>query len=175
MNIAIDIGHARNTGAVGNGLEEHAVNTVIAPLLADRLRKYGHTVDIIDYPDKSNTDDLNATVRAVNAGGYDLCISLHCDSSDNPVARGAHVCYVSNGGMELAQCIAWHLCALLPGRAEMTVRRTNLAILSQTRPISVLCECGFITHLHDSKIQRDDPDSIAKAIADGVNDYTKRH
>ena len=175
MNIAIDIGHARNTGARGNGLEEHAVTSTIAPLLASRLRKSGHMVDIIDYPDKSNTDDLNATVRAVNAGGYGLCISLHCDASDNPKAHGAHVCYVSSEGREVAQCVAWHLCALLPGRAEMTVRRTNLAILNQTRCISILGECGFITSAGDAKIMRDDPDSIAKAIADGVNDYAKRH
>lgn len=174
MNIVIDIGHARNTGARGNGLEEHAVISTIAPLLASRLRKSGHTVDIIDYPDKSNTDDLNATVRAVNAGGYALCISLHCDASDNPQAHGAHVCYVSSGGKEVAESIAWHLCALLPGRAEMIVKRTNLAILNQTRPVSVLCECGFITNTYDSNLMSREPELIAKTIADGVNDYAKR-
>ncbi|MBT9449986.1 N-acetylmuramoyl-L-alanine amidase [Akkermansia glycaniphila] len=174
MNIAIDIGHANGTGAVGNGLEEHAVTSIIAPLLANRLRKSGHTVDIIDYPDKNNTDDLNATVRAVNAGEYGLCISLHCDSASTTEARGAHVCYTSPKGKELAESIAWHLCPLLPGRADATVRRTNLAILNQTRPVSVLCECGFITNPGNAALMQNNPDTIAKAIADGITDHINR-
>lgn len=93
MKIAIDIGHANNTGSRGNGLEEHAVAVTIAERLAPMLQKLGPKVDVIDFPGMSNAQDLNATIKAANEGGYDFGISLHCDASDNPQAHGAHVCF----------------------------------------------------------------------------------
>ena len=77
MNIALDIGHAKGTGARGNGLEEHATAMTIADHLAPMLRAQGHNVEIIDFPRLDNDDDLAATVRAINAGGFDISISLH--------------------------------------------------------------------------------------------------
>ena len=47
MNIALDIGHANNTGSRGNGLEEHATAKTIADHLAPMLRAQGHAVTII--------------------------------------------------------------------------------------------------------------------------------
>lgn len=173
MNIAIDIGHAHNTGARGNGLEEHAVATTIADHLAPMLRAQGHKVTIIDYPGKSNREDLNATIRTANAGGYDIGISIHCDSSDNSDARGGHVCFYPGSlkGTRLAASIAGPLTKLLPGRANAIQARPGLAILKQTRPAWVLCECGFITNSHDAALMRDNPGAIARAIAQGVEDY----
>lgn len=81
MNIALDIGHANNTGSRGNGLEEHATASVIVDHLAPMLRAQGHAVTVIDFPRMDNDDDLAATVRAINAGGFDISISLHCDSA----------------------------------------------------------------------------------------------
>ncbi len=49
MNIALDIGHANNTGSRGNGLEEHATAMTIADHLAPMLRAQGHNVEIIDF------------------------------------------------------------------------------------------------------------------------------
>lgn len=126
MNIAIDIGHANNTGSRGNGLEEHATTKTIADRLAPILHDAGHTVTIIDFPNMSNSDDLNATIRAANAGNcdgpYDIGISIHCDCAA-PGAQGAHICYLSASGKCLAQCIAGPLSKLMPGRAETTVER----------------------------------------------------
>ena len=129
MNIALDIGHANNTGSRGNGLEEHATAKTIADHLAPMLRAQGHNVTVIDYPYMDNDDDLEATVKAINAGGYDISISIHCDSSDSPSPRGAHVChhrtYHDDGtctdsaqGKALAEAIAGPLCKLMPGRAD---------------------------------------------------------
>lgn len=118
MKIAIDIGHANNTGSRGNGLEEHAVAVTIAECLAPMLQKLGAKVDVIDFPGMSNAQDLNATIKAANEGGYDFGISLHCDASDNPQAHGAHVCFYPGSvkGSRLAMCIAEPLSRLLPGR-----------------------------------------------------------
>ena len=93
MKVCIDIGHATNTGSTGNGLEEHGIAANIALSLAGKLREQGHHVAIIDFPKMNNDDDLAATVKAINAGGYEISISLHCDASDSIAACGDHVCH----------------------------------------------------------------------------------
>jgi len=171
MYIAIDVGHAAGTGARGNGQEEHALCSVMAARLAGLLQGLGHRVAVIDFPALGNAEDLAATVRAVNAGGYDLSVSLHCDAAASAEAHGAHVCYVSAAGQRAAEAIAGRLCPLLPGRACPTVRRGDLYVLRHTRPVAVLVECGFVTNAHDVRLLRDEPEVIARAIACGVDDY----
>lgn len=172
MKIAIDIGHADGTGARGNGLEEHAVAKRIALSLACMLDEAGLETDVIDYPDKSNSDDLNETIRAANRGGYDIGISIHCDCSDNPNAHGAHVCYLSTNGLQLAQAIADLLCDFMPGRSDKTVKRKNLAVLKQTKSVWVLVECGFISNKEDAAVMDGAPDAIAQEIYYGIANYT---
>ncbi len=175
MNIAIDIGHARRTGASGNGLQEHEVCARLAVRLKSYLEEVPQVgrVDIIDFPERSNTDDLYTTVNVINEGGYELAVSLHCDCSDNPAAKGAHVIHWpdSDRGEKLATCIATPLAQLMPGRANITVARKNLFIISKTVPPTVLCECGFISNPDDSKMQKNRPEAIALCIAEGVKNY----
>lgn len=176
MNIALDIGHAKGTGARGNGLEEHAVACVIARHLFAQLKDMGHTVHVLDFPDKGNTEDLNATITAANADGYDFGISLHCDCAhDRQNARGAHVCFYPGSveGSRLAICVAETLSHLLPGRANTVQSRHGLAILKKTRMPWVLCECGFITNSWDACIIKNHPERIAEAIAEGVREYVE--
>lgn len=169
--VAIDIGHARGTGARGNGLLEHEVCAGIAQLLRGELEGEGVCAEVIDFPGLSNSGDLAETVRAVNAGEYELCVSLHCDAASNGAARGAHAIYVSGGGKRAAEAITRHLCPIMPGRAERVVKRTNLYILNKTRCAAVLVECGFLTNAHDADKLRWKAGDIAKAIARGVIDY----
>lgn len=63
----IDIGQARNTGAVGCGLQEHTRCGQIATHLRAKLEAAGYIVTVIDFPDKSNRADLVATVKVANA------------------------------------------------------------------------------------------------------------
>lgn len=194
MNIALDIGHANNTGSRGNGLEEHATAKTIADHLAPMLRAQGHTVAIIDFPRLDNDDDLAATVNAINAGGFDISISLHCDSAGSATACGAHVCHHRNyhddgsytdspSGKCLAKAIAGPLCKLVPGRADHVQARpdrsckpnkTSLYVLRETVPPAVLVECGFISNTGDADIMKHHPESIANAIAAGVESYTSK-
>lgn len=173
MKIAIDIGHARGTGARGNGREEHALCADIAAELADALAAKGYMCHVVDFPQMSNRDDLVATVREINRIAPDISVSLHCDASDNPSAHGAHVCYVSARGGKLARAVAGPLCSLLPGRAEPVVRRGDLYVLKNTVCPAVLVECGFITHQYDCHIASQRPGAVADAIAQGVEDYVK--
>lgn len=192
-HIIIDIGHARNTGAVGCGLQEHTRCGQIAAHLRHKLEAAGYVVTVLDFPDKSNGADLAATAAAANSltGSGDMPtfgISLHMDAATqavdvvdedgehvtrrvaNPHPCGAHVCYVSATGKRMAQSIARYLCTLLPGRAEQVQQRSGLYILTNTRAPWVLCECGFITNPGDIQAT---PEQIAECIAAGVRLYFK--
>ncbi len=173
MKIAIDIGHARGTGASGHGLQEHEVCAVIGGHLQRELETDGHEVVVLDFPDMSNRDDLNATIRAANEGKFDFGLSLHCDCSGSGKAHGAHACYYSSGGRKLASAIAKPLTALLPGRAHAVQCRTDLAMLRRTRPRWSLLELGFIDNVSDARMQRYAPEKIARAVAEGVREYIK--
>lgn len=173
-HIVIDIGHADGTGARGNGLEEHAVNVIIATHLQSMLHAKGYSVTVIDFPEQSNRDDLNSSIRRLNEISYDCAISLHSDASDNTTARGGHVIYRQNDQQSfiLAAHIAEPLSELLPGRSNVIVARNNLGILNQAKrsPI-VLCEGGFITNEHDAGIMKDRPEDIARAYFTGIHSY----
>lgn len=171
--IAIDIGHARGTGARGY-VDEHDTCAALAKEVKRVLESFEvdtFQADIIDFPDKTNSGDLTATAKAINDGGYDVCISLHMDYSDNPTAHGAHVCYYSTNGKRLASEIAMRLCPYLPGRAEQTVKRTDLYILKKTKPVSALVECGFCTNEYDAAVVKKQAYVIARAIALGIAAY----
>lgn len=168
--IAIDVGHANGTGARGF-VDEHETCAALAVEVKNVLESFKvdtFQADIIDFPEKTNSGDLTASVKAINAGGYDLCISLHMDASANPTAHGAHVCYYSQNGKRLAEEIALRLCPQLPGRYEKTKRRTDLYILKRTNPVAVLVECGFCTNPRDAEWVNTHPHEVARSIALGV-------
>lgn len=168
--VAIDIGHARGTGSAGNGLQEHEVCVKIAAQLMHELGAAGILADVVDFPGLSNGADLVKTAAAINAGGFDLSVSLHCDAAANSSAKGAHVIYTSAKGKIIAEQIAKHLCPLLPGRANKTVKRGNLYILNNTRCPAVLVECGFVTNREDADMLKNGTGAIARAISVGVRD-----
>lgn len=171
MKIALDIGHARLTGASGNGLQEHELSADLARLLAQYLNP-PHAVEVIDFPSLSNGADLAATVRAVNAGKFDLCLSLHFDSSENPAARGAHVIFTSTRGRQVAERIAAHVCPLLPGRANRTVKRGDLYVLNNTKCPAVLIEGGFLTNAGDAAFLKAELYRLARAIAAALKNFS---
>lgn len=175
MKVVIDIGHANGTGARGNSLEEHAVSTVVAKYLERELENLGHDSITLDYPHESNDHDLSLTVKEANslADEWDVVVSLHCDWSSNPNAHGGHVCYLSNAGKRLANCISKHLCALMPGRADKVVKRKGLYLLRKTKDPAVLVEVGFISNQDDAVMMSQHPNMIATAIAIGIDDFSK--
>lgn len=190
--IAIDIGHAAGTGTRVNGADEHDESVHNAAILKTILESYTadrFEVDIIDFAAETNTGDLNKTIHAINAGHYDLAISLHCDSSTNPSARGAHVChhrtYHADGsytdspdGKALAKEIAARLCPIMPGRANKIQARpdrdlnlSSLAILRQTTPTAVLVETGFLSNPEDLERIRALRYELMRAVALGIAAY----
>lgn len=168
MKIALDIGHANGTGSAANGIDEHKYCSAMASILAEQL-KDRHDVKIFDFPHLSNAADLAATVKTINAGEFDLVISLHCDSSGNTAARGAHVCYFSQTGKKYAESIARHLCQFMPGRSEKIVRRPGLYILNATDDPAVLIEFGFVSNDADVQKMRTNAQALARAVVNGID------
>lgn len=149
MKILFDIGHADNTGARGNKQEEHDLCTRVVQRLSTRRMQKGDDIRILDFPTMGNTEDLQATIRTAGAHrDASFGVSFHMDSGP-ATARGGHVCYLSTKGKQLAEAIAGPLCRAMPGRADKTVRRTDLAILNRTAQPWVLLELGFITSAGD--------------------------
>lgn len=172
MKIALDIGHVTESGATGvGGLKEHAAAACIVDLLQPMLQHGGHEVDVYDKPWMSNDAELAAVTREINAGGYELVISIHFDAADTPEPHGAHVCYASERGRQAAQCVARYLARLLPGRAQSVQHRPNLYILRHTAPVAILCECGFGTNPEDARMLSEHAERIAKAICEGVMEW----
>lgn len=167
--IAIDVGHARATGAAGNGLQEHEEAEKLARYVKDMLcaQPFIHAV-IVDFPELDNKGDLRAAIQAINEGNFDAVVSLHFDCAENETARGAHVIYRTLNGYALGAEIAERLAVHLPGRAELTVQRKDLAILNQTRPPACLVECGFLSSPLDAEIIKSRPILLARAIAGGI-------
>lgn len=172
MRIAIDIGHANKTGAVGNGLEEHEEAKGIAKELKSLLEGRGDVVFEIDFPELSNKEDLRKTIERANSLTLDFGISLHCDCSGNALARGSHAIYypTSRLGKKLSDAIGNELSKILKGRADTSIPRKNLAVLKETRCPWILIECGFLTNKHDAKIIKNNKREIATAILNGIND-----
>lgn len=189
-HIIFDIGHARRTGAAAWGREEHEEAAALAAELRLKGEGAGFAVTVLDFPEKTNRADLNATIEAANAMKADFGISLHFDCATQRVqsgtdeegeplynefpdtrARGAHVCYLSDQGKRMAGFIAARLCALLPGRAQRTVYRNDLAVLKHTRAPWALVECGFITSPADMNFVTHNREAVAAAIIGGIADY----
>lgn len=178
--IILDIGHANGTGARGQGQEEHDLATKFTKKLKARLKEKGIKTVVLDYPTRTNKEDLRLTVKEANAVDAALFgVSIHLDAG-GAKARGGHVCYTSAKGKLIAQQIAPRLAKVMPGRAETTKDRDDLYILDNTRIPWVLVELGFITNAHDITILMDDPDTandetapLLDAIAEGIHKAIK--
>lgn len=191
MKIYIDVGHGatgEDTGATGtlNGTvyQENECNLEIALAVRDVLAAAGHNVTLSRTENKNITakigtygqadSNLIASANRVKAGGYDLMLSIHNNSSENMAAHGYQLFYkISNGreaeSKKLADCIREKLSAVIP---ENSVSGSDYyGILRLHDKIGVLCECAFMTNENDLAILAEKPTQIGAAIAAGVNAY----
>ena len=181
-HIILDIGHAKGTGARGNGQEEHDLCVKVSEQLKTALTKSGHKVTVLDFPKQNNYNDLYNTIKAANAlKDVDFGISLHMDAFTNPNAKGGHVChYPVTSSTRIAKVIADGLTGYMTGRASKTVARRDLAILKRTVAPWVLIELGFITSTIDIKKLMDNPNTpqnelqpLIDVLVKGINKAAK--
>ena len=182
MKIYIDAGHnhtGKDRGAIGNGLLEQDITVQVAKKTEKILNQYNIETKCSRNSETESlgytlNESLTARYTNANNWGADLFVSMHCDSSLNTSAQGAHICIYGKGGEaeKMAKAIMPYLLELgLTGRSEPIQERTDLTVLRKTDMPAILIEMGFISNKRDSNIQKNDQDGLSDAIAHGLCDY----
>ncbi len=126
-HIVIDAGHGgHNLGTPGaHGVHEKYVTLPIAKQLAALLKN--HTNAKVTM---TRTADefvgLRERTRMANAANGDVLLSIHCNASPNPMARGLEVYFLSAGSAseEIARLVGWEDGAA-PSKAAGAPARTK--------------------------------------------------
>ncbi|WP_194850158.1 N-acetylmuramoyl-L-alanine amidase family protein [Nonlabens antarcticus] len=153
--IIIDVGHGRkDAGAIGiNGIQEKDVVLIIANEILKLNNELDKPLDIYltRYSDTLiSLSDRTKLAKALNA---DLFVSLHCNHSENPNARGIEV-YASRtqkafskASVFIAYQIERAVCNAI-GYVSRGVKFSNFQVLRETTEYcpAILIELGFLSN-----------------------------
>jgi N-acetylmuramoyl-L-alanine amidase len=184
VRIAVQAGHwkaaeapdelsgLRNNGAMGGGKHEWEVNLEIARRTAKLLEEMGYQVEI-----------LPATIPPSYLAH--LFISIHADGAADPEATGYRVAAPrrdatgrAGGFVELlertyAEATGLKRLPTVTRRMQnyyaFNARRYEHAL--NPRTISVIIETGFLTSAADRRLIVNDPDRVARGIAEAVRQF----
>lgn len=162
MHLFIIAGHgAGDPGACGNGYQE--AERVRA--LAKRVGELGGSS--VTVADMSRNWYADNGISTLNIPKEYQIIELHMDSGP-AAARGGHVVIKAGYSPDAYDnALAAMLKEILPGRAELIVKRSDLAnpkrAAAKGYPYRLL-ECGFISNAADVNIFNSRMDDIARGI-----------
>ena len=153
--IIIDVGHGgKDAGAIGiNKIQEKDIVLDIANAILKLNKELGKPLDIYLTRYKDTLISLSDRIRLAKILKADLFVSLHCNHSDNPNARGIEV-YVSKKQAEYSKesvyvgyQIEKTLCKEI-GYESRGVKFANFQVLRETvyNCASVLLELGFLSN-----------------------------
>jgi N-acetylmuramoyl-L-alanine amidase len=177
--IVIDVGHGgKDSGAIGvNGIQEKNVVMDIANAILKLNDELDKPLDIYltRYVDTLiSLSDRTKLAKSLKAG---LFVSLHCNHSDNPKARGIEV-YVANTTSQYSKDATWLAFQLQAafskelGFETRGVKFSNFQVLRETvgHLPSVLVELGFLSNLDEAQhfTQKENVLAIALAILSGL-------
>lgn len=158
--IVIDPGHGgKDSGAVGiNGIQEKDVVLNIANEILRLNKELNEPLDIYLTRYKDTLISLSDRTKLAKTLKADLFVSLHCNHSDNPKARGIEV-YVANSKSKNSDEATW-LAFLIQdelnkklGFESRGVKFSNFQVVRETIEYcrSVLLEMGFLSNEDESK------------------------
>jgi N-acetylmuramoyl-L-alanine amidase len=153
--IIIDVGHGgKDAGAIGiNKIQEKDIVLDIANAILKLNKELGKPLDIYLTRYKDTIISLSDRIRLAKILKADIFVSLHCNHSDNPNARGIEV-YASKTQGEFSKesvfvgyQIEKTLCAAI-GYESRGVKFANFQVLRETVGYcpSVLLELGFLSN-----------------------------
>ena len=158
--ILIDVGHGgKDSGAIGvNGILEKDVVLNIASAILKLNNKLDKPLDIYLTRYSDTLISLSDRTKLAKALKADLFLSLHCNHSDNPNARGVEV-YVTNAESKYSDDSTWfafQVQAVLNkelGYESRGVKFANFQVLRETVDVctSVLIELGFLSNKDEGK------------------------
>ena len=155
----------------GSGSEEYYMN-----LIADAMVPYLNASGIAFT---RNTPNMTAasSIRASNAGNYDLHLALHSNAAAGAMAgmaQGVEVYYFpqSQRGMRAAEIIADNMRLIYPDPSKVrTVATTTLGEVVRTRAPSVLIEYAFHDNPADAAWIKNNIDLIARYTVLALTEY----
>ena len=176
LRIAIDAGHGgENRGASGvtSGIKEKDYTLRIATELNKLLRKNKVTTFMTRTTD--TTLSMPERIEMLRAWNPDILISIHLNSSSNPLIKGTSTYYRYIGFRSLSQAI---LKRMLELRLVETgnVGGFNFSLNGPTDYPNCLVEVAFLSNTDDEKKILDPKfrSAAAKKIADGINDWVRK-
>lgn len=158
--IIIDVGHGgKDSGAIGiNGIQEMDIVLDIALEILKLNEKSENPMDIYLTRYSDSLISLSDRTKLSKALEADVFISLHCNHSNNPNARGIEV-YVANATSQYSKDATWLAFQLQDAfnkelRFESRgVKFANFQVLRETINYcpSLLLELGFLSNRDESK------------------------
>ena len=158
--IIIDVGHGgKDSGAIGvNGIQEKDVVLDIVNEILKLNNELAKPLDIYLTRYKDTLISLSDRTKLAQLLKADLFVSLHCNHSDNPNARGVEV-YVTNAESKYSDDSTWfafQVQAVLNkelGYESRGVKFANFQVLRETVDVctSVLIELGFLSNKDEGK------------------------
>mgnify|MGYP003690477089 CR=1 FL=1 len=162
--IIIDLGHGGiDAGAIGvNGIQEKDVVLDIANAILALNNNQENPLDIYLTRYSDTLISLSDRTKLTKALKADLFVSLHCNHSDNPNARGIEV-YVSKKQAEYSKESTWYAFQLQKslnkklGYESRGVKFANFQVLRETIGYcsSILLELGFLSNVDENKYLSD--------------------
>jgi len=153
--ILIDVGHGgKDSGAIGvNGIQEKDVVLDVALEILRLNEQSEIPLDIYLTRYCDTLISLSDRTKLVKALKADLFLSLHCNHSDNPNARGIEV-YVANAISQYSEDATWLAFELQAafkkqlGFESRGVKFANFQVLRETLDYfpAVLLELGFLSN-----------------------------
>ena len=153
--ILIDVGHGgKDSGAIGvNGILEKDVVLDIVNEILKLNNELDKPLDIYLTRYKDTLISLSDRTKLAQLLKADLFVSLHCNHSDNPNARGVEV-YVTNAESKYSDDSTWFAFQVQAalnkelGYESRGVKFANFQVLRETVDVctSVLIELGFLSN-----------------------------
>ncbi|KKN82539.1 hypothetical protein LCGC14_0308350 [marine sediment metagenome] len=157
--IVIDVGHGgKDSGAIGiNGIQEKDVVMRIANEILRLNDELDTPLDIYLTRYNDTLISLSDRTKLAKTLNADLFVSLHCNHSDNPDARGIEV-YVTNATSKYSDEATWFAFQVQDalnkglGFESRGVKFVNFQVLRETVDYcpSVLLELGFLSNWDES-------------------------
>lgn len=156
--IVIDVGHGgKDAGAIGiNGIKEKDIVLDIANAILNLNNQLDKPLDIYLTRYKDTLISLSDRATLAKVLNVDLFVSLHCNHSDNPDARGIEV-YVANAISKFSDDATWFAFQLQDelnkslGFESRGVKFADFQVLRETLDYfpAVLLELGFLSNVDE--------------------------
>ena len=178
ITIVVDPGHGGSeNGAIGClGDKEKDINLAIATELKDLLSLMGANVVMTRECDGNISLDDRVQVARDNCSN--IFVSIHLNSIPDIEMnvnknRGTSVYYYNPNSKNLAKSVLSSVTQTINTRND-GVREASFAVLRPTDYIGILVEVAYMTNPNDSVLYKNEnfARETAKAIADGILDYT---